>query len=225
MDHVNPTRMNLIEKKRQAKFALQGVDLLKSKRSVLIKELVSAVPELSGRREKIDKKLYDALFRLVLALGIDGKHEVTSSSLACKQDVSLDIIWKNFWGVKVPEVSKMEVVRESFERAYSLVGTKFKVDEVAQKFEHLVESLIHYAPLITKLRLLNNEVKKTSRRINLLEEHLIPTLRHQISFIQSTLEEREREDIFRLKRMKKKRLEQKSENNRTFKRRTYKSEF
>ena len=54
------------------------------------------------------------------------------------------------------------------------------------------------------IRLLGEEVKKTNRRINALNEYLLPKLREEVRTIARTLEEREREDTFRLKKIKKK---------------------
>ena len=47
-----------------------------------------------------------------------------------------------------------------------------------------------------------SEIKKTTRRINALTEVVLPNLQRQIRIIRFALEEREREDIFRMKRFK-----------------------
>ena len=52
-------------------------------------------------------------------------------------------------------------------------------------------------------------MKKVSRRINALEEYLLPRLRGQLRGIASVLDEREREDTFRLKKIKGKKAVQK----------------
>lgn len=48
------------------------------------------------------------------------------------------------------------------------------------------------------------EIQRTSRRVNALENILIPRLVAERDYIRMVLEEREREDIFRLKRVKQK---------------------
>jgi V/A-type H+-transporting ATPase subunit D len=53
--------------------------------------------------------------------------------------------------------------------------------------------------------------RKTSRRVNAPEQRMLPSLREQISFIRDTLDQREREDTFRLKRLKKKKSRSKNE--------------
>ena len=54
-----------------------------------------------------------------------------------------------------------------------------------------------------RLRRLGEELRKTNRRVNALENIVIPDYNEQIKFIQMSLEERAREDIFRLKKVKK----------------------
>jgi V/A-type H+-transporting ATPase subunit D len=42
------------------------------------------------------------------------------------------------------------------------------------------------------------------RRVNALEQRLLPALQSEVDYIRAVLDQREREDIFRLKRLKKK---------------------
>ena len=60
------------------------------------------------------------------------------------------------------------------------------------------------APAERNIQIIGEEVRKVSRRINALEEYLLPKLRGEVSAIYRVLDEREREDTFRLKRIKKK---------------------
>jgi len=66
----------------------------------------------------------------------------------------------------------------------------------------MLEQLFVCAPLERNLQMIGEEVKKVSRRINALEEYLLPRLRGQLRGIASVLDEREREDTFRLKKIK-----------------------
>ncbi len=56
----------------------------------------------------------------------------------------------------------------------------------------------------TKLKKIGEEIKKTTRRVNALEQVVVPRIRAEIRFIAAVLEQRAREDVFRLKRIKKK---------------------
>jgi V/A-type H+-transporting ATPase subunit D len=73
----------------------------------------------------------------------------------------------------------------------------------------MLSQLLICAPLERNLQIVGEEVKKVSRRINALEEYLLPRLRGQLRGIASVLDEREREDTFRLKKIKGKKAVQK----------------
>src|SRR3989339_375395 len=61
---------------------------------------------------------------------------------------------------------------------------------------------IEASEIKTSMRKLLNEIEKTKRRVNALEFVVMPSLEKVKSFIQLRLEELERENIFRMKRIK-----------------------
>jgi V/A-type H+-transporting ATPase subunit D len=83
-----------------------------------------------------------------------------------------------------------------------------RIDETADRFEQVIKHAIHVAPVEHKLNILAEHIRRTSRRVNALEQRLLPRLNQQIRFIRNTLDQREREDIFRLKRLKQKKISQ-----------------
>jgi len=82
------------------------------------------------------------------------------------------------------------------------VGTPAYTLEASRAFRRYAEALIRVANTETRLKKIGEEIKKTTRRVNALEQVVIPGIRAQIRFIQQVLEQREREDTFRLKRIK-----------------------
>ena len=205
MEQVSPTRMNLITRKAQIKLAQQGVDLLKNKRDALIKEFFELVKPVVGLRKKLESKQGDARFKLFLALAAEGPERLGSVSLACRRDFQIDLERRNLWGIRVADLKRPPVTRGLLERGYAITGTGSRIDEAARSFEELLDSILELAPIETKLKKLGEEIKKTSRRVNALEQRLIPRLNAQKRYIQQVLEEREREDLFRMKRIKGKR--------------------
>jgi V/A-type H+-transporting ATPase subunit D len=94
-------------------------------------------------------------------------------------------------------------MRNVLKRGYSITGVSSRVDAAAEKFEEIIDVIIESADIETRLRRLGEELRKTNRRVNALENIVIPDYDEQIKFIQMSLEERAREDIFRLKKVKK----------------------
>ncbi len=212
MEQVSPTRMNMLAKKGQIKLAKQGVDLLKKKRDALVKEFFAIVQVLLASRDELESIAHDAYRALMIAKGIDGTKTLNSAALAGKRNVSVEITQKIVWGVEVPEVNKMglDLRRSMQERGYSITGVSGRVDCVAEKFEVIFNLILDIASVEVHLKRLGQEIKKTGRRVNALEQNLVPNLSAHVTYIKNALEERGREDTFRLKHLKKKSLKKKA---------------
>jgi len=202
MEQVSPTRMNMLAKKAQIKLAKQGVDLLKKKRDALVQEFFAIVTKLMDARKKLDGLSHHAYRSLMISKAIDGERTLKSVALAGERDIKVGMLEKSIWGVKVPVLSYDDARRNFTERGYSPTGVSSRVDVTAEKFEDIITLLLQIASVEVHLKRLGAEIKKTSRRVNALEENLIPNLNMQTRFIRNVLEERAREDTFRLKRIK-----------------------
>ena len=203
MEKISPTRMNLLQNKVQTSLAGEGVNLLKNKRDALVKEFFTMVREMFSFRDELDERVRKAANALNLALGIDGPHVVKSVGMSTKRQVSLEVERRNIWGIRVPELEKKSVVRSVMARGYGIHTVSSRIDRAANSFEGILNLIITMASNEVRVKRLGDEIRKTTRRVNALEQVVIPALKGQTRFIESTLEEREREDLFRLKRLKK----------------------
>lgn len=203
MEQVNPTRMELIKKREQIKLAEQGKDLLKEKMDALIREFFSIMGSVSKSRKELEMIADDAQRSLLAAQAVDDPIALKSASFATKRLLSLNIKGKNIMGVPVPVIQKRRVSRSIFERGYSIVGVSGRIDETAERFEVELDLIIELAETETALRRLGGEIQMTRRRVNALEQILIPELRKEAKFIKIAIDEREREELFRLKKVKK----------------------
>ena len=84
-----------------------------------------------------------------------------------------------------------------------MIGTSGRIDEAAERYETELDLIIVLAETETSLRRLGDEIQNNRRRVNALEQVLIPELKRQAKYIKVAIEEREREDLFRLKKVKK----------------------
>jgi len=203
MEQANPTRMELIRKNAQIKLAEQGRDLLREKMDALIQEFFRIMQAVSRSRDELEAMADVAQQSLLTALATDDPVTVKSASFATKRGLSLGITGKNIMGVPVPVIEKKRISKSVFERGYSIISVSGRIDEAAEKFEGELDLVIGLAETETALKRLGGEIQMTRRRVNALEQVLIPQLKSQAKYIENTIDEREREDLFRLKKVKK----------------------
>ncbi len=204
MEQVNPTRTELLNRRAQIRLATQGAQLLRGKREALVREFLSELSRFNQARDSMRKSLLHAKRALIRALSLDGPEAVASAGLAAGRGVLVGLEERNIWGVRVVNVTTAWHGRLPAERRYSPLDTSARIDESAQRFEDVLSEIVRVAPLDRKMRRLAEEIRKTSRRVNALEQRLLPDLQEQVRFIRATLDQREREDVFRLKRLKNK---------------------
>ena len=198
MNGTSPTRMNLLGRRSQLGLALRGVDLLQKKRDALVREFFGLVHETIQAREELNAGGREAHRALLLAKAFDGPREVEVFSLTVPtlSDAQADL--ENLWGTRVPRLS-VEWPRGTATSPLSVGGRTLAAQAA---FRNLSRALIRVANTESRLRLIGEEIKKTSRRVNALEQGVIPGIRSQIHYIQQALDQQEQEDIFRLKRIK-----------------------
>ena len=201
-DNVAPTRSNLLQRRDQLKLAIRGADLLKRKRDALIGEFFKLVKSALEARRELTKVSQEAYLSLFLANAWDGPEAVKSLSLAESGALEVEITVQNLFGVKVPQVQPPTF--EAGELPFSPVEAGARTLDAAAQFRALTEAIIKVAATETRLRRIGEEIKKTSRRVNALEQLVIPNIGRQIKGIRSVLDQRALEEVTVLKRIKSK---------------------
>jgi V/A-type H+-transporting ATPase subunit D len=199
---ISPTRMELLKLKRRVQLAEKGHDLLREKRDALIAEFLDIVEEVRDARKRVEEELEEAFLSLNIAKAIHGEDAIRQISFVTDQPISMDFDTRNIMGVKVPIVETEAIKRDIASRGYGFVDTSSAVDQCASRFEETLEHVIKLAELEETVRRLAKEVEKTKRRVNALEYIMIPRLKATTKYIAMRLEEMEREDFSRLKRIK-----------------------
>ncbi len=139
------------------------------------------------------------------ALAADGAEAVVSAGFASHRSITLESEVRNLWGTRVVEVRPAGAPLEPSERGFTAAGASARIEEAAERFEAVLALILRVAPLDRKLTRLAEEIRRTSRRVNALEQRMLPSLAAQVHYIRGVLEQREREDIIRLKHLKKRR--------------------
>jgi V/A-type H+-transporting ATPase subunit D len=201
-ENVAPTRSNLLQRRDQLKLAIRGADLLKRKRDALIGEFFQLVKSALEARRALTKVSQEAYLSLFLANAWDGPEAVKSLSLAESGALEVEITVQNLFGVKVPQVQAPTF--EAGELPFSPVEAGARTLDAAAQFRALTEAIIRVAATETRLRRIGEEIKKTSRRVNALEQLVIPNIGRQIKGIRSVLDQRALEEVTVLKRIKSK---------------------
>jgi len=196
-----PTKANLIKSKNMLGFSKNGYDLLDKKRNVLIREMMSLVTRAEAIQSKIDayfKEAYDALQFSNITMGLNTVEEI---AVSIPNDEDYDVRLRSVMGVEIPEV-KFE--KHDMKPAYGFFRTNATFDVSVKRFNEVKYLIYELAELETSIYKLAMEIKKTVKRANALEKIQIPKYQAQVKYITEALEEKEREDFFRLKKVKSK---------------------
>jgi len=202
METVGRTRMNLLLLKRQIQVAERGLELLRTKREALVREFFAVMDRVIESRDQMEVSIRQAVSSLTLALGMEGRAPLRSAGYAAQRNLPIEITERNVWGVRFSDLQYSPVVRTLEARGYATSGVSTYIDETALRFETVLGLALRSVAVEMRLKKLGNEIKKVTRRINALNEVMIPSLIREARRIRQGLEEREREDLFRMKRFK-----------------------
>ena len=199
--NIAPTKSNLLVTKEQLAVSTNGYELLEEKREILVRELMRLVEQVKILEDEIQQAIdlaYPAFNRMLM---IDGADQVERIAHGIHYD--FDMIEKVVV-VGGMQFETIEVELPKKELFYSALGTYANTDDVIVKFFNLLTLLTQMASIRTIVWRLAEEVKRTQRRVNALDKMIIPQAKETKAYIESALEERDRENVFVLKALKKK---------------------
>lgn len=202
VSEVKPTRSELMKLKQKIRLAKSGHNLLKKKRDGLILDFFEILKKAKTIRSELNEIYAKAKTDADIAQAIEGKIALTSAATALKDKPVITLDTKNIMGVVVPKISSDSVRKSIFERGYGRVKCSPYINEATDGYEQVVQKVILAAEVETSVRRLIEEIEKTKRRVNALEFKAIPEMEDHEAFIKLRLEEMERENVFRLKKIK-----------------------
>ncbi|WP_088334922.1 MULTISPECIES: V-type ATP synthase subunit D [unclassified Methanopyrus] len=201
LEDVNPTRMELLKLQDRIELAKKGHKLLKEKRDALIMEFFEMVKRASEIRERAVEKLMEAYSKLAASKVTLGEIGVERASMATGEEIKVDIGSRNVMGVVVPIIERVSEDGGS-KVVYGFADTSGALDEAMRAFTEAIDAVLELAEIEETLRLMAEEIERTKRRVNALEHIVIPRLENTEKYIEMKLDEQERENFVRLKRVK-----------------------
>lgn len=202
MDQVTATRSELLAHRSRLELARRGRDLLEDKRDQLMKEFRNVADLVLSGEGALERAAAAARVALATAESFDGPDSVRSASAVRSPGITVHARPVYIMGVRIADIDYPPVVRSAIDRGYGLTGSSARIDRAAELFEAELELALELAARELRLRRLVEEIGATTRRVNALENIVIPQLVGETVRIESILDERERQDRFRLKRAK-----------------------
>lgn len=204
-NEMTPTKANLMKAKESLAFSRSGFALLDKKRTVLIREAMLLVQEADRLQKQIKEgfeEAYLALQGVNMSLGINNVDEIAMSIPGYEH---FDILYRSVMGLEVPLVDYEQ--DELLHTDFSFFRTNEKVDIAVMKFKDLRYLIYELAEIENAVFKISMEIKKTAKRANALQKIQIPKYEEAVKYIQEVIEEKEREDFFRLKKIKGKKVQ------------------
>ena len=202
MEQVTATRSELLARRARLDLATRGRVLLEQKRDQLMSEFRKAANFVLEEAVELDGISAEARRALALAEVALTPEYVRSAAETARRDIHLTARPDVIAGVRIADIEFDSVGRGRFARGLPAAGGAAHIDEAAAGYEAVIEQLLRVAAYEMRLRRLSEEIGTTNRRVNALATFVIPRLEQETRLIRSRLEERERQEIYRLKRIK-----------------------
>ncbi|HLN88484.1 MAG TPA: V-type ATP synthase subunit D [Candidatus Binatia bacterium] len=200
LENVNPTRINLIRTKKTLILAQEGRDVLERKRDILLRELRTSIFEAEKARDELLEALMKAYQSLKEANMAKGSETIANVALGSSFEANFLVGFKSIMGVVVPTV---EFQSESDAKPdYGFENTNAELDRAFKQFYIVLELIAALAKAEGTTFQLANDVGRTQRRVNALNHVLIPMYSNMTKKIALVLEEKDREEFVRTKRIK-----------------------
>ena len=198
--NVSATKIELLKFKKSTQVATMVQKILDDKRKVLLKNIEEMIVEASKARGGIWDPLqdiYKSVNEAYLALGTDTVDSVAESTPPVMQ---VDVHVRRVVDVKIPALTVTE--KDTKSMPYGFADTNSSIDRAAKQIKELLPQICKASEYENAIFSLAKALEKTQKLLNALENVIIPQYQHNIRFIGAALEEKEREEFAKLKKVK-----------------------
>jgi len=200
VEGVNPTRMELLSIRKKRALAEKGHKLLGEKRDALVVQFFDVLKKREELKNKVVDAFSEANSSLEEAMSKMGYDSVKALSQGIKPFEAPGIDTLNIMGVRVPVIDRTP--EETAPMPWGIGRTPQSLDDSTKQYRNALDKILLLAEAEGSMERLAVEIEKTKRRVNALEHIFIPKLTNTERYITMQLQEREREDFFRRKRIK-----------------------
>lgn len=197
---VHPTRMELLTLRKRRKIAERGRDLLREKLDALMIEFFQFVRDIATLKTKSQNLLAESYDNFVAAQMAMGYTKLQQTSIGVEDRFTIETKTRNVIGVTIPYIQVNVKPLSGF--PYNVYDTSIRLDEATLKMADAIKAIAELSSAEAAVKKLAEAIASTKRRVNSLEYVIIPRMLGTIRYIEMHLEEAEREDFFRLKRIK-----------------------
>jgi len=206
--NVSATKIELLKYKKSAQVAIMVQKILDDKRKVLLQNIEEMIEKASKTRGGIWDPLqdiYKSVNEAYLSLGTGTVDSVAESTPAVMQ---VDVHVRRVVDVKIPALTVTE--KDTKSMPYGFADTNSSIDRAAKQIKELLPQICKAAEYENSIFSLAKALEKTQKLLNALENVIIPQYQQNVKFIASSLEEKEREEFAKLKKVKAKIVNRKS---------------
>jgi V/A-type H+-transporting ATPase subunit D len=201
--------MELIALRKRRRIAERGGDLLREKLDALMIEFFQFAREITALRAKTQDLLAQTYQKFIEAQMLMGFARMEETAITVQDRFEVEASTRNVIGVSIPYAQVKVKPLEGY--PYSMIGTSAKLDEAVALMGEAVKNVAELSAAEAAIRRLAEAIAATKRRVNSLEYIVIPRIQNTIRYIEMSLQERAREDFFRLKRIKQRLGEEKAQ--------------
>jgi V/A-type H+/Na+-transporting ATPase subunit D len=196
---LSATKGNLLKVKDEHALAAEALTFLEQKRDLLLGELLRLQGQAARLRQQVEQALARAYGHLLGGLLAQGSEGVARAALGIKESDRLDLQERAFLGLPMPLV---EFHAGESKPQFSFGGTVSDLDRCVLAVRQALAPIAELAEVEGMVWRLAEELQRTVRRTNALNYMIIPTYLETVHYLESALEEKEREALFHLKRVK-----------------------
>ena len=198
--NVNPTRMELKRLQGRLKTASRGYKLLKDKTDEMIRKFIVLARQNKLLREEVETQLADALQSYALARTFSDSRAIDEAVMMPSRSVTLQCGRSSIMGINVPSIEIAESHGDVY--PYGFLTVPEQLDNSVNRLNAVLSKMVYLAQVEKTCNMLADEIEKNKRRVNALENIMIPQMQETIKYIKMKLDEDERSSTVRLMKVK-----------------------